>query len=82
MSRAALKANKSMYSIVLKVDQNTRAVAKLVSAIDYVRDAGEQFEIVAPAEALALLELALFNLLQQRRNLRLELEDAVKAQKR
>jgi hypothetical protein len=72
MSQAALKSNGKMYGLVRKIDRNTRAVAKLASAIDYLETDGRD---------LGDLQLALYSVIRQRRNLRAELEAELKGER-
>ncbi len=72
MSEAALKANKETYALVRKIDRNTRALAKVVSAMEYLADLCE------PPDAL--LDASKFALIQERRNFRAALEDELKKQ--
>lgn len=69
MSQAALKANKVAYGLVRKIDRNSRALAKIVSAMEWL----SQY----PGEDLAPFNVAMFDLVQLRRNLRAALEAAL-----
>lgn len=57
--------------LVRKIDRNTRAIVKVVSAADHLDDRAEKSQI---------LEDARFALMQLRRNMRADLEDLLKKQ--
>lgn len=55
-----------------RIDRNTRGVAKIASAIEYLKDGGESYEVLEPV---------MFALVQERRNMRAEVEDGLKQQR-
>lgn len=57
--------------IVRKTDRNTRALAKVVSAIEYIRD--NYAETPAALSAVGELKRVQFAIIQERRNLRVAL---------
>lgn len=68
-----------MLVVVRKVDRNTRAVAKLRSAVECVRD-NDQITISEQGRAITVLDELLFVLIQERRTMRCDLEDLLKQQ--
>jgi hypothetical protein len=68
----------AVMKIVKRTDRNTRALAKVVSAIEYLRDAYTGFAEVT--EAIQELEDTQFDIIQERRNLRVALWAEMKKQ--
>jgi uncharacterized Fe-S cluster-containing radical SAM superfamily enzyme len=61
----ALRANRAVLAIVNRIDRNTRAVAKVTSAVEWVLDGGGDPTLLYPA---------LCALIHERRNMRVQLE--------
>jgi hypothetical protein len=67
---------KPIQRLVGRIDRNTRGLAKLRSAHSYLVD-----EFADPRGALERLDSAEFDLIQERRNLRAQLEDEIRKQR-
>lgn len=66
-----MKTTSVALKIVHKTDRNTRALAKVVSAIEYIRD--NYAETEAALSAVGELKRVQFDIIQERRNLRVAL---------
>ena len=72
MSREALKENKELKPLVQKMERNTKGLVKVVSAMEWV------VQQDGCAADLAEFDRAIFDLVQQRRNLRVAFEETLK----
>lgn len=59
-----MKTTSAALKIVKRTDRNTRGLAKVVSAAEYLMD------LAGPLEAIEILNQAKFSIVQERRNLR------------
>jgi hypothetical protein len=66
-----MKTTSVAMKIIRKTDRNTRALAKVVSAIEYIRD--NYAETQASLSAVGELKRVRFDIIQERRNLRVAL---------
>ncbi len=66
----------AVMKIVRRTDKNTRALAKVVSAIEWLKD--EYAESAQASAAVGILEDVKFKIIQERRNLRVALWSEVK----
>ena len=69
MSRDSLKKDKNVWPLVQKMERNTKALVKVISAMEYVITEGGDGSV---------FNVALYDLVQQRRNLRLAFEAQLK----
>jgi hypothetical protein len=68
------RATKELMKIVNKRDRNTRGLAKVVSAVEYLLDEA------APIDAVEVLNKSKFSIVQERRNLGVALLDEIDKQ--
>jgi hypothetical protein len=76
---AKKKTSPAVMKLVNRRDKNTRALAKVVSAIEWLKD--QYAESAQASAAVRILEQAKFSIIQERRNLNVALWKEVDQQK-